>query len=96
MNDTSENDVFALKKEGRYGEDIIVYHHLLLFMTLLLCFFYFEIPLDRGRPPPQPFIDISCGGHLMSNSSDKRLYLWAVSQQGRVSDYSTHHASLYL
>ncbi|KAL2101174.1 hypothetical protein ACEWY4_002935 [Coilia grayii] len=43
-----------------------------------------KIPLDRGRPPPQPFIDISCGGHLMGNNSEKRLYLWAVSQQGRV------------
>ncbi|XP_062386930.1 tectonin beta-propeller repeat-containing protein 1 [Sardina pilchardus] len=43
-----------------------------------------KIPLDRGRSPPQPFTDISCGGHLMSPSSEKRLYLWAVSQQGRV------------
>ncbi|XP_012681012.2 tectonin beta-propeller repeat-containing protein 1 isoform X2 [Clupea harengus] len=43
-----------------------------------------KIPLDRGWPPPQPFTDISCGGHLMGNSSKKHLYLWAVSQQGKV------------
>ncbi|XP_051989161.1 tectonin beta-propeller repeat-containing protein 1-like [Xyrauchen texanus] len=43
-----------------------------------------KVPLDRGRPPPEPFIDISCGGWGMSDSPEKHIYLWAVSQQGKV------------
>ncbi|KAI2666607.1 Tectonin beta-propeller repeat-containing protein 1 [Labeo rohita] len=43
-----------------------------------------KVPLDRGRPPPEPFIDISCGGWDMSDSPEKHIYLWAVSQQGKL------------
>ncbi|KAK2915914.1 hypothetical protein Q8A67_000288 [Cirrhinus molitorella] len=43
-----------------------------------------KVPLDRGRPPPEPFTDISCGGWDMSDSPEKHIYLWAVSQQGKL------------
>ncbi|XP_030645886.1 tectonin beta-propeller repeat-containing protein 1 [Chanos chanos] len=43
-----------------------------------------KVPLDKARPPPEPFIDISCGGWTMSDSSEKHIFLWAVSQQGKV------------
>uniref|UniRef100_A0A8C1ZHY8 Tectonin beta-propeller repeat containing 1b n=1 Tax=Cyprinus carpio TaxID=7962 RepID=A0A8C1ZHY8_CYPCA len=43
-----------------------------------------KVPLDRARPPPEPFTDISCGGWDMSDSPEKHIYLWAVSQQGKL------------
>ncbi|XP_056607970.1 tectonin beta-propeller repeat-containing protein 1 isoform X1 [Triplophysa dalaica] len=43
-----------------------------------------KVPLERGRPPAEPFIDISCGGWDMSDSPENHIYLWAVSQQGKV------------
>ncbi|XP_051994993.1 LOW QUALITY PROTEIN: tectonin beta-propeller repeat-containing protein 1-like [Xyrauchen texanus] len=43
-----------------------------------------KVPVDRGRPPPEPFIDISCGGWDLSDSPQKHIYLWSVSQQGKV------------
>lgn len=43
-----------------------------------------QVPLDGGRPPPEPFTDISCGGWDMGNRPEKRVSLWAVSQQGKV------------
>uniref|UniRef100_A0AAR2K8A1 Peroxin/Ferlin domain-containing protein n=1 Tax=Pygocentrus nattereri TaxID=42514 RepID=A0AAR2K8A1_PYGNA len=43
-----------------------------------------KVPLDRGQPPPEPFTDISCGGWDISDSPEKRICLWAVSQQGKV------------
>lgn len=48
------------------------------------CVFLVQVPLERGRPPPEPFIDISCGGWDMSDSPENHIYLWAVSQQGKV------------
>uniref|UniRef100_A0A8C2JFV8 Tectonin beta-propeller repeat containing 1b n=1 Tax=Cyprinus carpio TaxID=7962 RepID=A0A8C2JFV8_CYPCA len=41
-----------------------------------------KLPLDRARPPPEPYTDISCGGWDMSDSPEKHISLWAVSQQG--------------
>ncbi|XP_016389238.1 tectonin beta-propeller repeat-containing protein 1-like [Sinocyclocheilus rhinocerous] len=44
-----------------------------------------KVPLDRARPPPEPFTDISCGGWDMNDlSPEKHIYLWAVSQQGKL------------
>ncbi|XP_073712934.1 tectonin beta-propeller repeat-containing protein 1 isoform X1 [Misgurnus anguillicaudatus] len=43
-----------------------------------------KVPVDKARPPPEPFTDISCGGWDMSDSPEKHIYLWAVSQQGKV------------
>ncbi|XP_066497622.1 tectonin beta-propeller repeat-containing protein 1 isoform X2 [Hoplias malabaricus] len=43
-----------------------------------------KVPLDRGRPPPEPFTDITCGGWRMRDSPEKHICLWAVSQQGKV------------
>uniref|UniRef100_A0A673KRV8 Tectonin beta-propeller repeat containing 1b n=1 Tax=Sinocyclocheilus rhinocerous TaxID=307959 RepID=A0A673KRV8_9TELE len=49
-----------------------------------LCVFLVQVPLDRARPPPEPYIDISCGGWDMSDSPEKHISLWAVSQQGKL------------
>ncbi|KAG9264374.1 tectonin beta-propeller repeat-containing protein 1-like [Astyanax mexicanus] len=43
-----------------------------------------KVPLDRGQPPPEPFTDITCGGWEISDSPEKHICLWAVSQQGKV------------
>ncbi|XP_056107468.1 tectonin beta-propeller repeat-containing protein 1 [Rhinichthys klamathensis goyatoka] len=43
-----------------------------------------KVPLDRGRSPPEPFVDLSCGGWDMSDGPEKHIHLWAVSQQGKL------------
>lgn len=58
-------------------------HCLICWVIQKVCFLV-QVPLDRGRPPPEPFTDISCGGWDMSDSPEKHIYLWAVSQQGKV------------
>lgn len=50
----------------------------------LVCVCVPQVPLDGGRPPPEPFTDISCGGWDMGNRPEKPVSLWAVSQQGKV------------
>uniref|UniRef100_A0A673KIM5 Tectonin beta-propeller repeat containing 1b n=1 Tax=Sinocyclocheilus rhinocerous TaxID=307959 RepID=A0A673KIM5_9TELE len=59
--------------------------NLLAVQTLRLCGDLKKwVPLDRARPPPEPYIDISCGGWDMSDSPEKHISLWAVSQQGKL------------
>nr|XP_002661342.3 tectonin beta-propeller repeat-containing protein 1 [Danio rerio] len=43
-----------------------------------------KVCVDRGRVPPEPFIDISCGGWSISDDPEKYIHLWAVSQQGQL------------
>uniref|UniRef100_A0A4W4EAH0 Peroxin/Ferlin domain-containing protein n=1 Tax=Electrophorus electricus TaxID=8005 RepID=A0A4W4EAH0_ELEEL len=43
-----------------------------------------KVPLGKGRPTPEHFSDISCGGWEMSDSPKKPISVWAVSQQGKV------------